>query len=118
MKQAQITPEAIANWQQEATAQLASGWKIALVRRQLVRSGCTPELVDQILRRAQGGVTKGNRRAGRLAILTGIGLMLLGVAIVAVQVLVFRSNRVAVPIGLIAVGALSVLTGLLKAVFG
>jgi len=121
MKQVQATPEAIAQWQEDTTARLAAGWKIATVRGQLARSGCPPELIDKILRNAQGGVRSGNRRAGRTAIAVGIVLVLIGVAIVLAQMLLSGATgarSVGVPIGLIVCGGLSILTGVVKAIFG
>ena len=118
MKVVQITPEVIADWQEEATSQLAAGWKYADVRRHLTRSGCTPELTDQIMRKAKGGMLKGNRKAGRVALVGGIVLLLAGIAIVLVQVLLLGGGSVLVPGGMILAGLVSIATGMLKAVFG
>ena len=121
MKQVQVTPEVIAQWQEDTTARLAAGWKVATVRGQLARSGCPPELIDGMLRKAQGGVRQGNRRAGRTAIGVGVALVVIGLGIVLVQMLLAGATgmrMVAVPIGLIGIGLLSILTGVLKAIHG
>jgi hypothetical protein len=120
-QQVQITPEVIANWQEEAIGQLASGWKVSDVRRQLVRSGCTPQVLEQILRKAQGGVRKGNRRIGRVTLVFGVLLVVAGIGIVIVQAMLANATgarSIAVPTGLILVGLVSILTGVLKAIFG
>ena len=82
MKQVEITPEAIAQWQEDTTARIAAGWTPATIRGQLAGSGCAPELIEEILRKAQeGSVARGERRAGRGVVVAGIVIVLAGVAL-------------------------------------
>ena len=82
MKQVEVTPAAVAQWQEDTTARIAAGWTPATIRGQLAGSGCPPELIEEILRKAQEGVApKGERRTGRTVVVAGIVIVLAGIAI-------------------------------------
>ena len=121
MKQVQITPEVIADWKAQCAGQLASGWKFSDVRRQLVRSGCTPQLVEEILRHGQRVARSGDRRQGRGMLALGIVLLLAGIGIAVLQQALVQwtgATRIIVPSGLILGGVFLTGRGLLKSVFG
>ena len=82
MNQVEITPEAVAQWQEDTTARIAAGWTPATIRGQLAGSGCPPELIEEILRKAQeGAAPKGERGAGRAVVVAGIAIVIAGVAL-------------------------------------
>lgn len=87
MKHDPIAPETIAQWQEDTTARLAAGWQVATIRGQLARGGCPPDIIDQILRTAQGGTGERSGRALRAAIAIGVAVLLLGLAILVFKTL-------------------------------
>ncbi|HET6827095.1 MAG TPA: hypothetical protein VFH35_00335 [Ramlibacter sp.] len=120
MNKVQITAQKVSEWQEEAEAQIAAGWPLANVRTQLAKNGATPKLIDDIMRKAGRGVRTGNRRAGRGAVLAGLGMMAGAMAIVLLQLLFAGEGAVSVlvPSGLALAGLVTTAGGLLKAVFG
>lgn len=121
MKQVQITPELVAQWKAECAEQLAAGWKVADVRSRLVRNGCTPQLMEQVLRHGKSQALAADRGQGRAMLVGGIVLVVLGIGLVVAQEFLAQwtgASRIAVPAGLIFCGLLASARGLLKSVFG
>ncbi|RYY89390.1 MAG: hypothetical protein EOO15_06420 [Chitinophagaceae bacterium] len=119
MKKVAITNEVLAQWTALAVEQLGSGWSHADVRRHLTREGCTPKLLDEIMKTAKRHTLASDRRAGVRTFAVGVSLIVVGAAVILVQQFVFRgAHTIVVPSGAIFCGLACCLRGTLKGVFG
>ena len=114
-----ITPEVMLEWASQAAELLAAGWKETDVRDHLTQSGCTPKALQSVMNSAKKAMRSSERKAGLGLIFFGVLLVLVAVSIVAVQLLLFPGSKwITVPSGLGLVGAIAIVRGLLKGVFG
>jgi hypothetical protein len=110
-----ITDDVKDQWIEECIEQLGGGWKFDAVRRDLVKKGCTPKLLDAILASAKKHLKSEQRKQGKRLIFLGLGLIALGFAIAVFKVFVLQSTTsFHITGGLGLVGTLAILRGILK----
>jgi hypothetical protein len=118
----QITSELISEWTQETADQLKAGWSTDSVRRNLTKKGCTPKVLEHILRNAKSSTVAANRKSGVGSVMFGFIMLCVGLGVIVIEAIVLKNFGAGIffwfPVILILTGALAILKGLAQTIIG